>query len=72
MQHRWQHITVAQEKHSRQTSMLLKGQPILMNFCKIVVEEATAEGVRAEVLFAQMLLRNRIFTVWWRCAGNTV
>ena len=33
-----------------------KGAANIDEFCKIVVEEATAEGVRAEVLFAQICL----------------
>lgn len=33
-----------------------KGASNIDKFCKIVVEEATAEGVRAEVLFAQICL----------------
>ena len=33
-----------------------KGAANIDEFCKIVVEEAAAEGVRAEVLFAQICL----------------
>ena len=43
------------------------GAPAISDFCKIVVEEASAEGVRAEVVFCQAMLETG-----WLQFGNQV
>ena len=42
------------------------GAPDIATFCAIVTEEATAEGVRADVVFAQMMVE----TGWLRFGGD--
>ncbi|MBQ6411008.1 MAG: N-acetylmuramoyl-L-alanine amidase, partial [Atopobiaceae bacterium] len=43
-----------------------KGAPTITDFCQIIYEEAAAEGVRAEVVFAQAMLE----TGWLQFGGD--
>ena len=45
-----------------------KGAPTIESFCKILYEEATAEGVRPAVLYAQVMLE----TGWLQFKGSSV
>lgn len=49
-----------------------KGADSAEAFFKILKEEAEAEGVRADVLFAQSYVRDRRITIRRRCAAESV
>ena len=52
--------------HTYPTIYASKGATTINDFCQIVLEEANAEGVKAEILFAQAMLE----TGWLRFGGS--